>query len=144
MVVRKVGAYVYPAVFTLLWAELLGLQMLNLKDRPEIILCVVSFTALALNVVTALAKPGRWTRALKPLAVLLSIVPVFYGVLLHLRATNAQMHQDWPYVIGWGYVAAMFVAAVACRIGAFVYRNSDSWTSSVYLFLTATASMIGA
>src|SRR6185369_6541085 len=49
--VRRIGAYIYPAVFTLLWAELLGLQMLQPQHGIELILGAVSLTALALNAV---------------------------------------------------------------------------------------------
>ncbi len=35
LLVRRVGSYVYAAAFTLLWAELLGLQVLNLRYGPR-------------------------------------------------------------------------------------------------------------
>jgi hypothetical protein len=145
LVVRHIGAYVYPAAFTLLWAELLGLQMLNFEHRPELILAVVSFTALALNLVHALfTQQPRFTRPIGPLALLLSFVPVAYGLLLHVRATHSAVYSIWPYQISWGYVGAMVVAAVACRIGAFLHRKTSAILSDTYFFLTAGASIVGA
>jgi hypothetical protein len=90
--VRRVGWYVYPAAFTLLWAEMLVLQMIDLKHRPEVILATVSVTALLLNLAYAMLRGTPIARGILPLALLLSIMPVAYGVLLHFRATHSSFH----------------------------------------------------
>lgn len=145
VVVRKVGAYIYPAAATLLWAELLLLQMLNLEYGAEIILATVSATALLLNVLHAFLKDkGRVPRTITPLAMLLSMAPVAFGVLMHLRATHSMFYSMWSYHVGWSFVGAMATTAVACRIGAFLHRKTNSVLCGAYFFLTATASVVGA
>ncbi len=145
VVVRKIGLYVYPAAFTLLWAELLGLQMLRHRFGPEVVLVTLSFTALLLNVTRSIFKQeNRGTRTMTPLALFLSIVPVIWGLILHVRATNEIAHNIWAYTITPGYVFAMAMAVISCRVGAFLYRKTDSRTASTYFFLTGAATLVGA
>jgi hypothetical protein len=145
LVVRRVGFYIYPAAFTLLWAELLGLGMLNLKYGPEAIIATLALTALLLTVAQGLLKAHpRLSRPIVPLATLLCILPVGYGLLLHARATNAALHGVWHYEVGVGYVLAMILTAVTCRLSAHLHRKTNDGLSAAFFFLTAAATMVAA
>ena len=145
LVVRRIGVYIYAAAFTLLWAELLGLQLLDLQYAPQVIIGALGLTALALNALQPLAsRQAQFSRAVIPLGLMLSMLAVVYAVLLHLRATHTAIHEGWPYQVNWGYVLAVALAAICCRIGAYLYRSSDGAVSGAYFFLTGAASLVGA
>jgi hypothetical protein len=109
-----------------------------------VVIITLSLTALAVNLMHALAGEKSYTRAVPPLGLALSLVPVAYGVLLHFRATNLALQQAWPFEIGWAHVAAMVVAALACRAGAHLYRHSAPTVSGIYFFGTAAATLVAA
>jgi hypothetical protein len=146
LVVRRVGVYMYLAVFTLLWAEVLVVRLLHLAVPTEAVIAVLALTALALNVLQATAARASATlaRAIPPLGVFLSALPVGLGVLLHFRATNANIQEVWPYEITWAYVGAMLLTAISCRVGAHLCRHTLPWVSTVYFFGTGAATLAGA
>ena len=167
IVVRRVGLYVYLAVFTLFWAEVLVVELVTAQVTTEVVIIAMALTALAAN----LLQPQllRWqgavspdekqqgmaatalslVRAGQPLGLFLSTVPVLLGLVLHLRATYEPLNALWhlpggaSYMVTWTYVLAMLVTAVSCRVGAHLYRHSVPWLSSVYFFGTATATLTG-
>src|SRR5205085_4542532 len=70
VVVRRVGAYMYLAVFTLLWAEALVVRLLQLSVATEAVIAVLALTALALNLLhraTAARASDTLARAMPPL-----------------------------------------------------------------------------
>ncbi|HKI32932.1 MAG TPA: hypothetical protein VKA46_13855 [Gemmataceae bacterium] len=147
VVVRRVGVYMYLAVFTLLWAEALVVRLLHLSVAMEAVIAVLALTALALNLLyraTAARASGTLARAMPPLGVFLATLPVALGALLHFRATNAAIKELWSYDITWWYVGAMALTAVSCRVGAYLYRHTLPWVSMVYFFGTAAATLAGA
>ncbi|HEX5272961.1 MAG TPA: hypothetical protein VFW33_20835, partial [Gemmataceae bacterium] len=152
VVVRRVGVYMYLAVFTLLWAEVLIVRRLHLPVPMEAVIAVLALTALALNLLQATAARASTTlaRAMPPLGVFLSALPVALGVLLHFRATNAVVNDLWrldsgaPYEITGWYVLAMMLTAATCRVGAHLCRHTLPWVSAVYFFGTAAATLAGA
>ena len=46
------------------------------------------------------------------------------------------------YTLTWLYVGAMLLTAVACRIGAHLYRHTAAWLSATYFFGTAAATLL--
>jgi hypothetical protein len=168
LIVRRVGAYIYFAVFTLLWAEVLVINLFALTVTTEVAIIALALTALLANVVAPAAT--RWQKELPPghaadsmalsirplaraglpLGLLLSTLPVVLGILLFLRATYKPLHEAWPlrgmdgklYEIGWVYVAAMLLTAAVCRIGAHLYRHAVAWLSTTYFFGTAAATIL--
>ena len=166
LIVRRVGVYIYLAVFALLWAEVLVIQLLPIPLTTEVVIIALAVTALAANLFAGTTYPwsaaGRsqqshtadagdeslaltlqpLQRAGMPLGLALSTLPVLLGIVMHLRAT----YVGWPLPegsYGWLYVAAMLVTAIACRIGAHLYRHSIPWLSSTYIFGTAAATLVG-
>jgi hypothetical protein len=168
LVVRRVGIYIYLAVFTLLWAEVLIIELFALKVTTEAAIVALAATALVVNLIAPSAtrwqqsRPsgesgnslessiGPLVRAGQPLGLLLSSLPVLLGVMLHLRATYRPLNLAWPhpggelYSIGWFFVGAMLLTTVACYIGAHLYRHSLPWLSTTYFFGAAAAMLVGA
>jgi hypothetical protein len=164
LIVRRVGYYMYLAVFTLLWAEVLVIELLPLPLTTEVVIIALALTALAANLFAPSAS--RWQQSLAPgaaadslafslrplqragipLGLALSTLPVLLGIVLHLRATYVgwPLPSGEPYAVGWLYVLAMLITAVACRIGAHLYRHTIPWLSATYIFGTAAATLVGA
>jgi hypothetical protein len=168
LVVRRVGFYIYLAVLTLLWTEVLVIDLFALKVTTEVAIVALALTALVVNLIAPSAS--RWqqnlpsgdntksmalairplARAGIPLGLLLSTLPVLLGVLLHLRATYKPLNIAWPhpggelYTIGWFFVGAMLLTAVVCAIGAFLYRHSVPWLSTIYFFGMAASTLVDA
>ncbi len=146
LVVRRVGVYIYIAVFCLLWTELLVLNLLHWNlPMAEVAIISLAVTALAANLaLTNLAGDNaRLLRFTPPLGLFLSVVPVAIGVLLHLRATTPLL-AVWPYTLTWTYVATMLAAALSCRVSAYLFRHSRPGLSMTYFFGTGAATLAGA
>ena len=151
LVVRKIGVYVYLAAFCLLWSELLALLALPVAVPSEAIILVLAVTACAANLLGASqTAESNLARALPPLGLLLAVLPVCYGLLLHWRATGAELNRLWPRADGsrfaftWGYVGAMLATALACRLAAYLYRQRLPGLSVAFFFLTGAATLVGA
>ena len=164
LIVRRVGVYIYLAVCTLLWAEVLVIELLPVPMTTEVAIIALAVTALAANLFAPSAS--RWQQSLRarrggrlagaflqplqqagmPLGLALSTLPVLLGIVLHLRATYVgwPLPDGQPYTVGWLYVFAMLITAVACRIGAHLYRHTVPWLSATYIFGTAAATLVGA
>jgi hypothetical protein len=147
LVVRRVGAYLPLAVFTLVWAEVLLIHMVEEWPIPtvEVVIFAFSLTALLVNLAIAAAEDEKTTlfRAGPPLGFLLSTLPVVLGIVLHIRATTS-LFPLWNYPLTGGTVAALATTAVVCRIGAYLYRHSRPALSAMYFFGTAAATLTGA
>jgi hypothetical protein len=143
LVVRKIGVYIYLAGITILWAEILILVLADLARVEAVVIITLALTALAVNLFQiAFESYHPFLRRIAPLGVLLSIMPVGFGVMLHFRATNNVLHQFVPFEITWAYVGAMAVTALCCRGGAFLYRHRLREVSVSYFFLTAAATLL--
>jgi hypothetical protein len=156
LVVRRIGLYIYLAVCTLLWAELLVIDLFALQLTQEVVIVVLAATALVANLAQpALARLWQGATGAAPRAVpflsgaprtwdgpavglLLSTIPVLLGVWLYGRAINHSCE------IGWPYVGAMLLTAVSCRIGAHLYRHHLPALPAAYFFGTAAATLVGA
>jgi hypothetical protein len=135
----------YAAVFTLLWAEVLVIDLL-FPTRPAVaILLALALTGLAVNVAVAfLARTNPVLNRLgPPLALFLALAPAVIGVVLHFRATTA-LFALWHYQVTSLYVVAMLATAVSCRVGAYLYRHDRPSLSVTYFFGTAAATLVGA
>jgi hypothetical protein len=146
LVVRRLGVYIHLGVVTLLWAEVLLIRLVPIPLPPtEVVILFLSLTGLITNL--ALSRPAvrdsGFLRAGPALALLLSILPVVLGVILHFRAT-VQLTSTLKDELTWSYVVTMLVAAVCCRVGAFLYRHTQPSLSVVYFFGTGAATMTGA
>ena len=145
-VVRRVGVYVYLAAATTLWAEVLLIELVHDQIRPEMIITILALTALAANLIErpAQSRGSAFARTMPPLGLLLSCVPVLFGIVLHIRATCVYVPEVWRFTPGWPYVGAMLLTAGVCRLGAYLHRHSHSRLSATYFFATAAATMVAA
>ncbi len=143
--VRQIGVYIYFAAITLLWTEIQALALVDVPHKEPIIIVALALTALAVNVLYAsLGKDKPFARAVPPLGLALTLVPVAYGVLLHFRATNLALQAGWPFEITYSYVAAMVIAALSCRAGAYFYRHAAPTLTMLYFFTTAASTFVAA
>jgi hypothetical protein len=146
IVVRRVGFYVYLAIFNLLWSEILLVNLWGWDIAMELVIAVLALTALAANLLQLFVtqKVETLSRSGPPLGLFLSSIPVGLGLILHIRATNRYCHELWPYTPGWGFVGAMLATAVSCRVGAFMFRHTMPRLSVTYFIGTAAATLVGA
>lgn len=144
LVVRRVGSFIHLAALTLLWAEMLGVEMLNLKLGVDAVIAVLAVTSLAVNVLQgSLTKDLKLTRTFPLFGLLLGLLPVVLGTMQHLRFMG--LREVWAGAEPrWSFVGAMVLAAVASRVGAHVYRHSGKWLSTYYFFAAAAATMVAA
>ncbi len=143
VVVRRVGVYLALAGFSLVMAE--ATLLLGFDVRAEWIIAAMAVTSVAINV--AHAQWGgdykQLGRFVPPLAAVLALIPVGWGVLLHLRATSGAVQSvGWSYPTDRVFVAVMLVVAAANRVSAWLLRYRDRRTSIVYFVLSAVALLI--
>jgi hypothetical protein len=143
VVVRRIGVYLYLAAITLLWAEIQLLVLLEFADSAAIVIVTLALTALAVNIVQVQFQAKRdFLRTVPPLGVILSLIPVLFGVLLHFRATNRVLNDLWEFHITWPLVGAMLATALSCRAAAYLYRKTHPDLSAFYFFATAAATLV--
>lgn len=146
LVVRRIGVYLYLAAITLLWAEIHVLVLVAPGNMEAVVIITLALTGLLVNVMhSALGGKLDVLRTIVPLGLLLSILPVMFGVLLHFRATNVFLHDVilWGFDLNWWHVIAMIVTALACRAGAFLHRDIKE-IAAIYFFATAAATLVAA
>ncbi len=118
LVVRRVGVWVSLAGATLLWAEVLSLELLHLDLGLDALIAILAGTGLVANVVHSSAR----SRAVRPLAALglaMELAALALGLIVYVRAVNPDLKSVWQQEAPQrSYVAAMLLTAVACRIGA--------------------------
>jgi hypothetical protein len=146
LVVRRVGVYVYIAAATLLWAVVLGLQLLHIELSMDALIAVLALTALAVNAAQAsVLRESRYTRAFPVLGLLLPLLAVAMGLLVYLQALSPTLRGVWQEnPPAWTYVGAMLLTAVSCRFGAYLYRNSQPRLAAIYFFAAAAATLVAA
>jgi hypothetical protein len=148
MVVRRIGVYMYLAAISIMWAEVQVLVQLDVPESQAVVIIAMALTALAVNSLQMFREKHDFLRTIVPLGAMLSLVPVLFGVLLHFRATNRILNDNWlvdgltPFQIGWPLVGAMLVTALSCRAGAHLYRRRFPELSAFYFFATAAATLV--
>ena len=144
LVVRRVGVYTYIAAICLLMAEI---TLVWDHLEAEGVIAVMALTALAANLVRQQLKATneKLDRAIPPLALGLSALPVVLGIGIHLRATSALMQNvATVYETGWLFVAVLLLVAVCNRISAYLFRRDEPTTSAVYFFFSAGSLIVAA
>jgi hypothetical protein len=146
VVVRRVGAYFYLATLTLLWAQVLILEQLQLEMGISIWITVLAGTALVVHAVKAVVLPEtRYARFFPLFGVVLSMAAVLVGLMTIVRAISTDLRGVWQAEApSWHFIGAMALAAVACRLGAFVNRRGSANLVSVSFFGAGAAVLVGA
>ena len=144
LVVRRVGVYAYFAAFCLLMAEI---TLVWGRLQAEGVIAVLALTALAANLVRDQMKETseKLDRAIRPLALGLSSLPVVLGIGIHLRATSElAQHLVAARDTGWVFVAVMLLVAVCNRISAYLFRRAEQTASAIYFFFSAGSLIVAA
>ena len=144
IVVRRVGIYTMLAAVCMIMAEVTVVY--EFIDQEGLI-AVLALTAMAATVLQSriAAKNQKLSRAVPPLAMALSALPVLIGLGLFIRATSPMVSEiAGPYDIGWPFVISMLVVAIANRVSAYATRHSARAWSSAYFFVSAAALMVTA
>jgi hypothetical protein len=140
VVVRRIGVYLYLAAGMLLWAEVLGIELLHLRFGMDFLIAVLAATGIVVNLVSSLAgrRDSSMVRTLPVLGLILGLAPVALGLIAYLRAVN------FEFEITWTYVGAMALTAVACRYGAYLARSKEPNLLLTYFFGAAAATLVAA
>ncbi|MFN9717490.1 MAG: hypothetical protein ACK58L_02285, partial [Planctomycetota bacterium] len=146
VVVRRRGIFVNIAGALLLWAEVLIVQHLDLRLGVDAIIAILAVTSFVIHLVQ-LTGPGATSllRSFPAFGVVLGVVPVLIGLTVYLN--NAGLSAVWvEEAPRWGFAGAMFLAAGACRFGAFANQRlgGRSMLAAVHFFATGAATMIAA
>jgi hypothetical protein len=84
-------------------------------------------------------------RAVPPLALMLSALPILIGLGLHFRATSRLAESfRWSYETDWWFVVVMLVVAVFNRVSAHLFRHTAPRWAAVYLFFSAASLIVAA
>jgi hypothetical protein len=146
LLTRHGRGFLHAALFTLFWAEVLVIDLVAWPlPTVEVFILTLTLTGLAANLFLA-SPAGRnlgQSGVGLSLGLALCVVPVAVGVVLHLRAT-ADLAEAWRYPLGVSYVATMVVAAVSCRVGAFLFRHQRPALAQTYFFGTGAATLAAA
>jgi hypothetical protein len=148
IVVRRVGVYTFLAAFCFLLAEI---TLVGFDLPAEWLIAILALTALAATVVqTFLAAPSeKMNRAVPPLAMTLSCLPILLGITLHFRMTS-ELARVWGWdrladpATQWFFVAVMALVAVSNRLSAFFCRHTAPKWSAAYFFGSAAAALVAA
>ena len=141
--VRRVGVYTYLAACCFLLAEV---SIVGLSLDMEWLIAILALTALAANLVHAyLTVPNeKISRAVPPLAMALSLLPILLGVLRHAQATSDLIPVASKPDIGWPFAAVMLLVAACNRVSAWLCRRTAPAWSAAYFFGSAAAAIVAA
>jgi hypothetical protein len=145
IVVRRVGVYLALAGFALVMAE--ATLLLGFDVQAEWIIAAMAITSVGINVAHAQwgGQFKHLDRFVPPLGAVLGLIPVLWGVVLHMRATSTVVDTwGWSYPTDGAFAAVMLVAAAANRASAWMLRHRDRRTSIVYFALSAISLLIAA
>ena len=144
-VVRRIGVYLYLAALCLVMGEitLIGFDTLGIEG----LIATLAATATGVSLLTLVVgrEDDRFARAIPPLALILSLLPVLLGLGLHLRSTSMIAAElDLARQTGWTFALVMLAVAALNRVSAWVYQPRSSTLSAVYLFFTAGSLIVAA
>jgi hypothetical protein len=145
IVVRRHGLYTCLAGFCLVLAEVTLLFGFDLE--VEGLIAVLALTALGANLLQNFTMQGdeRYQRAIPPLALILSALPVLLGLVVHMRATSRIAEAlDISYNTTAWFVVAMIVVTASNRASAWLCRHRTPKVSAVYFFFSAAGGIVGA
>jgi hypothetical protein len=145
IVVRRHGLYTYLAGFCLVLAEIT--LLFGFKLEIEGLIAVLALTALAANLLQHFTLQGdeRYQRAIPPLALILSALPVLLGLAVHMRATSRIAEAlNITYDTTVWFVIAMVVVTASNRVSAWLCRHRTPKASAVYFFFSAAGGIVGA
>ncbi|MFO0978870.1 MAG: hypothetical protein U0996_20850 [Planctomycetaceae bacterium] len=144
LVVRRRGILIHIAGGLLLWAEVLLIQILNLRLGVDSIIAILAVTAIAIHAIRMFTpQESVMTRSFPAFGVVLSIIPVFMGFVVYMDNLGAKA--VWTdQAPRWTFALVMLLTAAANRMGAWVTDPSRTRVRTTFFFATGAASMIAA
>ncbi|HBE66811.1 MAG TPA: hypothetical protein DDW52_01550 [Planctomycetaceae bacterium] len=140
LVVTRKGGFLHLAAFTLLWAEVLTVQLLNVQLSATAIIVVLAMTSLLVNLAQlwiSRAAQGNATQdnaaqdqaggkttadALPVLGFIFGMLPFVIGAFEYARSLEFQAELLVPYK-SIDFAGAMLLTAVAFYVGLTVHRQ---------------------
>jgi hypothetical protein len=145
LVVRRIGVYIHLAAATLLWTEVLLLQLLHVQLGIDLWIMVLAGTSLLLNALYAGKQGEPLTRSFPIVGLGLSAMAVALGLFVYVRALSPDFKSVWqnepPQL---SYLTAMALSAVSCWLGAQIAHRKSARVSMLYFFGTGAAGMLAA
>jgi hypothetical protein len=144
IVVRRVGVYVYLAAGTLLWGEVLLLEVFRLHLSMDAMIAILAATGLLANLAQRLGpQRDRLTRPLPVLGLFLGLLAVVLGTIVYARALSPDLKAVWLTMApSWTYVVAMLLTATACWVGAQVNWHTQRKLSYLLSYATGAATLL--
>jgi hypothetical protein len=141
LVVHRVGTYTYLAAFCFLLAEV---TIVGLNLQGEWLIAILAVTALAASLVQEFlgGRSERASRAVPPLALALSALPIVLGLAMHFRANSQIIPDSWKLTTGWPFVAAMVLVAACNRGSAWLCRQTAPRLAAAHFFGYAAAAVV--
>ncbi|HEY7087119.1 MAG TPA: hypothetical protein VH518_03460 [Tepidisphaeraceae bacterium] len=115
LIVQRAGRYTAAAIMTLLWAQLLGLQLLNIPYKSELILSALAVTSLGLLSFSRIT--GGHPAVRRGGIALMSLASISTSFMVASRLLNEQ--------VGWSS-GALLAGIIASSIGASVLVGRES------------------
>jgi hypothetical protein len=143
LVVRRLGWYVYAAVFCLIGAEL---TFVGYRLPAEWLIAIPAFTALAITLlVSRVGEDDHIARRLPPLATALAAISVIAGVIQHILATSLLLNEmGLARSTGWAFFGTMVFVALANRVMVFLLERKSTSAAQAHLFLSAASVLVAA
>ncbi len=149
IVVRRSGIYSYLAALCFLMAVI---TVVGFSLPLEWLIAILALTAVGANLARAflVAQDDKMGRAVPPLALALSCLPILLGIFLHAGSTSKLIPATWisntllASGMSWPFVVVMVLVAVSNRISAWLDRHTAPVQSAVYFFGSAAAAIVAA
>ncbi len=141
VLIRHRRIYSYLGAFTLLWAEVIALDILGLGLSLEAIVVALAGTGLVVNGIQFLWKDApESARSLAVFGLLLNLAAVLVAVVLHVAVLNPQLTLSKD--LTWKAVGALALVAVSSRFGAYLAAGKAPGREWTYFFATAAATVL--
>ncbi len=131
--------YAYSAVMTLLWCEVILLDLLSVTVTEPVVLLVLASTGLAAHLASTIGRKktsdvDHLGTALGGVGAVCTAVAVGWGAIALLRGLVLPLGQPLAFAISPLYGTATLVAATACGVAAWgERRRGHSAKSTLYL-----------
>jgi hypothetical protein len=141
LLVRHRRVYSFLGAGTLLWSEVLALDLFGWGLGLETIVLALAGTGLIVHLLELLWKDRpESTRSLSVFALLLNLTAVLFAVVLHVRVLNPWLFPNTQ--LTWLSAAALGLVAISSRLGAYLASGKSTAREWTYFFATGAATLM--
>ncbi len=147
LIVQRASAFIYVAAATSIWAGALVIEELGLRLGVDAVIALLAGLAMAAHLVRGrIGATNSAQGAVATLGLGFGLMPVLLGALVFLNGYVRGLPDALAGAgsFTWGYVSAMVLTAVACRVGAILAARQSKWEPAVYLYAYGVSTLIGA